>query len=111
MAVDRANTRAMNSAIDIVKDSVHHQTKTVVTNNLSINKMSYDYILLPVWMVNTKYEDKYYLFAMNGQTGEFVGNMPINIKKAIVFGIGIFVLVGLLITLISYFVYLGGSAL
>ena len=48
---------------------------------------------------------------MNGQTGEFVGNMPINIKKAIVFGIGIFVLVGLLITLISYFVYLGGSAL
>ena len=62
-------------------------------------------------MVNTKYEDKDYLFAMNGQTGEFVGNMPINIKKAIVFGIGIFVLVGLLITLISYFAYLGGSAL
>ena len=103
VAVDRANTRAMNSAIDIVKDSVHHQTKTVVTNNLSINKMSYDYILLPVWMVNINYNNKNYTFAMNGQTGEIVGNIPIDIKKTIIISLILFVCIALIVFLIMWF--------
>lgn len=103
VAVDRANTRAMNSAIDIVKDSVHHQTKTVVTNNLSINKMSYDYILLPVWMVNINYNNKNYTFAMNGQTGEIVGNIPIDIKKTIIISLILFVGIALIVFLIMWF--------
>ena len=34
------------------------------------------YALLPVWMLTTKWRDKKFLFAMNGQTGEFVGELP-----------------------------------
>ena len=42
-----------------------------------------DYVLLPVWMLNTRYKGKDYLFAMNGQTGKIVGNLPISVPKLI----------------------------
>lgn len=37
--------------------------------------------LLPVWMMNSKYKNKLYSFAMNGQTGNFVGELPIDRNK------------------------------
>ena len=39
------------------------------------------YALLPVWMLNIKYEDKMYHYAINGQTGKTVGEFPIGKKK------------------------------
>lgn len=39
------------------------------------------YALLPVWILNTSWQGKNYLFAMNGQTGKFVGDLPLD-KKA-----------------------------
>ena len=34
------------------------------------------YAMYPVWILTTKWKDETYLFAMNGQTGKFVGNLP-----------------------------------
>lgn len=34
------------------------------------------YALLPVWILNTTWNGEKYIFAMNGQTGKFVGNLP-----------------------------------
>ena len=46
------------------------------------------YMLLPVWMLISKYQGKDYLFAMNGQTGKIVGELPIsNSQTAKWFGI------------------------
>ncbi|MBQ2924004.1 MAG: hypothetical protein IJE57_00395, partial [Anaerotignum sp.] len=36
------------------------------------------YMLLPVWMLISKYQGKDYLFAMNGQTGKIVGELPVS---------------------------------
>ena len=36
------------------------------------------YALLPVWILTTAWKDDRFLFAMNGQTGKFVGNLPIS---------------------------------
>lgn len=36
------------------------------------------YMLLPVWMLVSKYQGKDYLFAMNGQTGKIVGELPLS---------------------------------
>ena len=47
--------------------------------------------MLPVWMVNIQYKDKNYTFAMNGQTGKIVGNIPIGIKETITWSIIIFI--------------------
>ena len=43
-----------------------------------INRGKVSYALLPVWMLNTKFKDKNYLFAMNGQTGKFIGELPVD---------------------------------
>ena len=47
-------------------------------------------VLFPVWMLNTRWQGKTYTFAMNGQTGKFVGNLPIAKSKCIKWGLGLF---------------------
>lgn len=39
------------------------------------------YALLPVWMLYTEWKGNRYLFAMNGQTGKLVGDLPVSWKK------------------------------
>jgi hypothetical protein len=58
------------------------------------------YALLPVWILHTTYKGKLYTFAMNGQTGKFVGNLPIDAGKAWEISAGVFAAVTLLIFLI-----------
>lgn len=48
---------------------------------LDVSKGRYWYTLYPVWMLNTTWKGKQYTFAMNGQTGKFVGDLPMD-KKA-----------------------------
>lgn len=43
------------------------------------------YALLPVWMLNTKIQNKIYTFAMNGQTGLMVGDIPVDYGKMVKF--------------------------
>ena len=50
-------------------------------------------------MLNIKYKDKIYTFAMNGQTGKLIGDIPIDKKKAVVVGILIFVVIFLILSL------------
>ena len=39
------------------------------------------YVLYPVWLLNTTWDNQKFPFAMNGQTGKFVGDLPVD-KKA-----------------------------
>lgn len=57
---------------------------TVVPNNrqIQVRHSSAKYVLLPVWMLHTRYKDKLYVFAMNGQTGKMTGTFPICPKKS-----------------------------
>lgn len=48
-------------------------------NDLSVNKTKY--VLLPVYVLNIKYNDKIYHFAMNGQTKKMVGEIPVSKGK------------------------------
>ena len=34
--------------------------------------------LLPVWLLSTQWEGQNFLFAMNGQTGKMVGDLPLD---------------------------------
>lgn len=43
------------------------------------------YAMLPVWMLSTTWEDQNFLFAMNGQTGRLVGDLPISKPKLVAF--------------------------
>ena len=46
------------------------------TIRLSIGKAKY--ALYPVWLLNTSWRGKKYTFAMNGQTGKLVGDLPLD---------------------------------
>ena len=39
------------------------------------------YAFLPVWLLSTQWNGENYLFAMNGQTGKLVGNLPVSKGK------------------------------
>jgi hypothetical protein len=41
------------------------------------NRTRAKYGLFPVWFLTTNWKGKRYAFAMNGQTGKMVGNLPI----------------------------------
>ena len=50
--------------------------------SLQVSHNRAKYMLLPVWMLCSKYRGETYIFAMNGQTGKMTGTLPIdNAKK------------------------------
>lgn len=77
----RAQQRIENTAKSRVRSTVHHDRITRDNVNVRVNFSNTEYGLLPVWYLVTKYNDKLYRFAMNGQTGEFIGDLPIDSGK------------------------------
>ena len=47
------------------------------------------YALYPVWLLNTTWNGKKYTFAMNGQTGKFVGDLPVDKSVAVKWMLGL----------------------
>lgn len=58
------------------------------------------YALYPVWMLNTSWNGERYTFAMNGQSGKFVGNLPSDKGKAV----GSFALVSIISMVVAYLI-------
>ena len=40
-----------------------------------------DYTMLPIWLFSYDYQDSEHMFVMNGQTGKFIGDLPIDKRK------------------------------
>ena len=78
----RAEYRAANTAVDeISRDVTGYATCMLKSRNIRLENGKAKYALLPVYMLTTKYNGENYLFAMNGQTGKFIGNLPVSKKK------------------------------
>lgn len=77
---ERADLRAANSVVSVMRDTVDKTYATVHEKgrNVRLFRGNVNYALLPVWLLNTRWGDKTYTFAMNGQTGKFVGNLPMD---------------------------------
>lgn len=103
-AIERAKNRTLNTTVSLFKERVRHQQKSAVKNELNLNNVKSNYILLPVFMVNIKYRDKMYTFAMNGQTGKIIGDLPLGVKEVVLWSLGIF----LVCLIICIGLYLGG---
>ena len=73
----RASTRAADTLEASLRATVTGYTAVIdrgVTVSHKRGKVSY--ALLPVWLLNTRWNGEVYRFAMNGQTGKFVGHLP-----------------------------------
>ena len=51
---------------------------TPVNEQSTLTHGKVHYALMPVWLLNTKWQGKDFLFAMNGQTGKLVGDLPMS---------------------------------
>ena len=78
-SIQRANERIKRSTEDAFAATVQGFT-TVMPEGSSIRlkKGTVKYTLLPVWLLNTTWNGEKYTFAMNGQTGKMVGNLPVD---------------------------------
>ena len=75
-AIPRMETRCKETLEDCLRRDVDHAVVVPECFQAKVDKSEAHYALLPVWMLTTKWRDKNYLFAMNGQTGKFVGELP-----------------------------------
>lgn len=96
---------------DIAQTSIHSKLKSSIdtyirsqwrcnrTDSIRFStlysKITYKYLLVPVWVSSFKYKEKTYQFAVNGQTGKVGGSAPVSALRviaAILIGVGIIAL-------------------
>lgn len=80
---------------------VGYSSVVPTSRQLNIKHNKARYVFFPVWILNTKYKDKIYTFAMNGQTGKMTGAFPICPKKTAAWFAGITAGVALLASLVQ----------
>ena len=86
----RAHSRMQNSVSSELSASITgYNSVSTLSENISIDYTAKHYALLPVWMLHTKWQGKDYLFAMNGQTGKLVGDLPVDKRKVAAWFAGI----------------------
>ncbi len=124
----RANERVRQSTIDVFRSTVSGYTSVrsfsrdlfnrkygqmqnasyedpfantnSASSGITLEEGTVSYALYPVYLLSTTYEGQKFTFAMNGQTGKFVGDLPVDkTKKRITFA-GIFAAATAVCTLI-----------
>ncbi|MBQ7500574.1 MAG: hypothetical protein IJT91_06740 [Clostridia bacterium] len=135
---DRANERLRRSTIEILRGTVsgytsvrHYDRDTFLgkmsrmdevadaddpfegsensSSGVKMLKGSVRYAFYPVYLLTTTYNGKAYTFAMNGQTGKFVGDLPVDKTKKYLTFAGIFAGTTALATLLFHLLGLGGA--
>ena len=105
----RANRRIRDTIEKQLKETIenpsHYWELRAAKEEIKAVNASAKYVLYPVWLLSTTWGGRQFLYAMNGQTGKFVGNLPVNKKKfmlcAALIGAGAALLVMLLIYFLS----------
>lgn len=72
-----AKERTTNSCISVARRESPHDEDHYTDDNLIIDKTKTYHLYLPVYILSVPFKKKIYTFAMNGQTGKLVGNLPI----------------------------------
>ena len=78
-SIDHANSRVKRSTEDVLASTTSgYSTMAAQNSSVRISNGKAKYALYPVWILNTTWNGNKYLFAMNGQTGKFVGDLPLD---------------------------------
>ena len=90
-SVRRANARCAASTEAALRNTVlGYQSCITTRKNIRIRPGGVKYALMPVWMLSTQWKGKNFLFAMNGQTGKLIGDLPVDKAKLAAFCAGAF---------------------
>ena len=81
-SIKRAKLRCERSTENAIRNTVLGYEGCVTTGKrIQVHPGEVKYALLPVWLLSTQWKGKNYLFAMNGQTGKLIGDLPIDSKR------------------------------
>lgn len=96
----RVQTRVEESVENAFRNTISGYTGVVVQQkNIHIHDQKCKNVLFPVYMLMSQYQGKDYLFAMNGQTGKIVGDLPISKGRAAAWFSGILAVCAILLFL------------
>ena len=78
-SAEKANERVKKSTEEAFAATVQgYDTVKTEQSTIQLHGGKVKYALYPVWILNTTWKGKQYTFAMNGQTGKFVGDLPVD---------------------------------
>ena len=79
-SLPKINSRVKTSTEDSFRSTINniYTSVTPKASFVNVQNGSSKYALLPVWILNTTWNGEKFTFAMNGQTGKFVGNLPMD---------------------------------
>jgi len=97
----RVQDRCRNSAVAALESTVTgYDGSNIEQADVKVRRRNVSYALLPVWLLSTRWQDKNYLFAMNGQTGKLVGDLPVSKGRLALLFAGLFAVLAVLGSLI-----------
>ena len=100
-----ASDRINNSMYQLLASTVvGYATCVFETGSVDYKDSKAAYALLPVYIFSTKYHGEVYNFAMNGQTGKFAGDLPMDKAKVFKTILLVFIICFVIISLIAYMV-------
>lgn len=79
---DRVEKRVRKYAKEGVMSTITgYSSKTVLHESYDLDAKRSEYVMMPVWVLNYRYNNKEFKFTMNGQTGKIIGQLPISPGK------------------------------
>ena len=101
---ERAKLRGSHTAEQLMDSTVNGYSSVVpVRKQVHMKRERTAYALLPVWMLSTQWNGENFIFAMNGQTGKFIGDLPISRGRYFAWFAGIAVPLAGLVALVLHF--------
>ncbi|MCI8465963.1 MAG: hypothetical protein HFI63_08920 [Lachnospiraceae bacterium] len=98
----RGKQRVREYALAAARGSISgYSGVNVVEQRIRIDETRAEYVLLPVWMLNYRYQEKNYQFVINGQTGKMVGTLPLSKRRMLGWWAGLTTGIFTAMTLIS----------
>ena len=106
-SIERANERIKKSTENAFASTVQGYS-TVIPESTSIRLQNgkAKYALYPVWLLNTTWNGQRYTFAMNGQTGKFAGDLPLDKSAYKKWLFGLTGIIGAAVFAVSYLLWL-----
>ena len=103
--------KAKNSIAGKIKNNISSKIRSEhnadhvdrVKVSTTYSKITYKYLMLPIWCSSFKYNDKIYQFMVNGQTGKVYGKTPVSVGKVI--------LVIAIVLVVLFIIFCGAGAI
>lgn len=97
------NERIKATTLALARETVqNYNTVTLERQNYVFDNKNVSYALMPVWLMNARWNGKDYIFAMNGQSGKIAGKLPASKLKAFLAGVATYIVSILILTIITH---------